>query len=95
MSWLWLMFGFKGDFLLYYEVTDTPVPFPVFLLALNGTVVCLTTTSAIEHFAAFYLPARLAAVQVVAQSHLLHALDLFVFLLQAGARNTLPAIFNE
>ena len=75
-----------------YSITGALMLLPVGLLAFNRTVVCFATSGAREHLAALYSPAGAGSVE--AQSHLWYVLDLFVLLIQAGSRNTLPVILN-
>ena len=82
---LWRMFRIKRSLHLHYLVTELLVSSPVGLLAFNWTIIYVTTSSTIEHLAAFYLlPITQATVWMVANSHLRHIFDFLVFLVQAG-----------
>ena len=93
---LWPLVRIEYRVFLYNAVANLFVVLPVGLLTCNRAVIYLTTSRATEHLAALYSPMiRMAAAWVEAQSHLLHGLSLFVFLIQAGTRNTLSVVWDE
>ena len=91
----WKLLGFKCSLPLHNLVAEPPVFFSVVLLAFNRTVICGTTSSAIEHFAALHFSLRQAASLVAAKPHLLYGLHFFVHLFKANTSNALPIILNK
>ena len=79
------LFEIKCSLLLRQSLTFLLVYSPVGLLAFNGTVVCLTTSGAAEHLAAFRDLIRPTAARVETPAHLFHRLDFFVCLVQTEA----------
>ena len=62
-------------------------------LAFRGTICYKSAPITVHSFAAFH--SKEIALQIEAPTHLCHALHFFVFLIQAGAGNTLPEEFYE
>ena len=90
-----MLFRSKCSLPLRHSVTFLLVTFPVGFLTFNRAVICLTTTCATEHLAAFRHVIRLTAAWVAAPAQLLDGLDIFVFLIQTGTRNALPVVLNQ